>query len=632
MPNWTINDSKHLYQVPRWGDGYFDICDEGDLCVSPTKNPKGPKINIRKVIEEVKKEGLTFPAVIRFHDILRNQIRHLNQQFHKTIREAGYRGSYAGVYPVKVNQLREVIEEVVDVGNEFNYGLEAGSKPELLAALAYNTNPEALTILNGYKDREYLKLAMLGCQMGRKVVIVIEKFSEIFPVLEVAQSMQAQPIIGVRAKLNSKSGGKWAESSGDFAKFGLSIPEIVQLVELLREKEKLSWLKLFHFHAGSQIPDIRTIKDCLTEGARIYTNLVSMGVPLRYFDAGGGVGINYDGSKSASSSSTNYSLEDYIGDVVYNLKEICDLEDIEHPDIVTETGRAVAAHHSCLITNVFGEVNLTKYNQVPFSHSEHHIVKGIKELYEELTETNYQDIYNDACVIKDEAISAFKLGILNLEERSTVETLYWNICHKVLHMTEDMEYVPSEIHKLRSILADKYLCNFSLFQSAPDIWAIEQILPVVPISQHTEKPTRECTMADITCDSDGKINHFLSPQGQRSTLPIHKLNGEDYYIGVFLTGAYQDVMGDMHNLFGRLNEIHVFCDDDDPSDFYIEEIIKGNNCADVLRIMQYTPEEMSRRVKSVVDQRVKTGELKPRQGVKLCDLYDHTLGSYTYLT
>lgn len=632
---WTIEDSLHTYQVSRWGEGYFGISDSGNLCVYPTKNPSKKNICISSVIKEAKKEGISFPAVIRFHDVLRSQVKILNETFSQTIKTSGFKGSYQGVYPIKVNQLREVIEEITDIGQEYSYGLEVGSKPELMAALAYNQDPNALTILNGYKDKDYIRLAMLGKKLGRKVIIVVEKFSEIHNILKIAEQFHVKPILGVRAKLSSKSSGKWADSSGDFAKFGLSTNEILDLLEVLKEKDLLDCLQLFHFHVGSQIPDIRTIKECLTEGSRIYANLVDMGVPLKYFDVGGGVGINYDATRSNCPSSTNYTLKDYVGDVVYILKDICDIHKIDHPIIVSETGRAVAAHHSCVITDVFGHVNLTKNKpvEVQLKSDDHLLVKNIKELYQELDFNNYQDIYNDACVVKDEAISGFKLGILSLTERSIVETLYWNICHKILDMTSEEKYVPNEIRKLKTTLADKYLCNFSLFQSAPDTWAIEQILPVVPISHHLEQPNNECTLADITCDSDGKIANFLGPEGNRKTLKIHDISNkdDDYYIGLFLTGAYQDVMGDMHNLFGRLNEIHVYCDEEDPNGFYIEEILHGNTAADVLKIMQYHPLEMCRKVKTAIDKEVKNGNVKPRSGVKLADFYEACLFDYTYL-
>ncbi len=632
--SWSIQDSIHTYQVHKWSDGYFSINKEGNLCAIPTKDSKEGSIDILKVIEEVKKEGVKFPAVFRFHDILRGQVKNLINTFNQTISKADFTGQYYGVYPIKVNQLREVVEEIVDAGADYNYGLEAGSKPELLTVLAYNTNPNSLTILNGYKDLEYMRLAMLGTQIGKKIIIVIEKYSEIYNVIKAADEFGVEPIIGVRAKLNTKAAGKWASSSGDFAKFGLSVPEILDLIEFLKSENKLHWLKLFHFHVGSQIPDIRAIKECITEGARIFANLIKLGAQIEYFDVGGGVGINYDGTRSNCASSTNYTLKDYVGDVVYILKDICDLYEIKHPNIVSETGRAVAAHHSCVVTDVFGNVNLTKHKTIEThpSPDDHLIVKNMKELYRDLNLSNFQDIFNDACVIKDESIAAFKLGVLDLKERSICETLYWNICHQIITMTENEKYIPVEIKRLKSTLADKYLCNFSLFQSAPDSWAIQQILPIVPISRHKEEPDHECTLADITCDSDGKINNFLGDDGKRSTLKVHKLiPNEDYFIGLFLTGAYQDIMGDMHNLFGRLNEVHIYNDISDPQDFYIEEIINGNSAADVLKIMQYHPEEMCRKVKKSIDAKIKNGEIKARMGHKLADFYEGSLLEYTYL-
>lgn len=632
--NWTIEDSLHSYQINRWGEGYFGINKAGNLCVYPYKSSSTDTICIKSVIEEAKKEGFSFPAVVRFHDVLRGQVGHLNDTFNEVIREANYSGEYMGVYPIKVNQLREVVEEITEAGMNYSYGLEAGSKPELLIALAYNNNPKALTILNGYKDIDYIRLAMLGTEMGRKIVIVIEKISEAYTVLSLAEEYNVEPIIGVRAKLSSRSSGKWSDSSGDFAKFGLSVTEIIDLVELLKEKNKLHLLQLFHFHVGSQIPDIRTIKECLTEGSQIYVNLMKMGVPLKYFDVGGGVGVNYDGQKSKSGSSTNYNLKDYIGDVIYILKDICDGQNIAHPNIISETGRAVTAHHSCVITNVFGTINLTKAKITPEQklEEEHILVTKTKELLGYLNQTNYQDIYNDACVLKEESISAFKLGVISLLERSIIESTYWNICHRVIQIAKDEKYAPHEIEQLKTTLADKYLCNFSVFQSTPDVWAFDQILPVVPISRLNEKPDHECTLADITCDSDGKINHFLDTYGrQRETLNIHALNEEEYYIGMFLTGAYQDVMGDMHNLFGRLNEIHVYSDSTDPDGFYIEEFIHGNTSADVLKIMQYNPEEMFRKVKSTIDLRIREGKIPARTGVKLTDFYEACLHDYTYL-
>jgi arginine decarboxylase len=632
--NWSIDEAIHTYQIDRWSEGYFSVNSDGHLVAVPEKDQALGSISLMKIIEEMKKDGIQLPAVIRFHDILRSQVKILNESFSSIIKSAGFTGQYFGVFPIKVNQLREVVEEITDIGLNYNYGLEAGSKAELLTVLAYNDNPNSLTVLNGYKDREFMQLAALGTQIGKKCIVVIEKLSELHLLIDVIDGMGVEVKIGVRSKLGSKSAGKWAESAGEGAKFGLSITEILELVNILKEHDKLHLLELFHFHIGSQIPDIRTIKENLTEGARIYTDLIKLGAPIKFFDAGGGVGLNYDGSRSNCSSSTNYTLQDYIGDVVYILRDICDDAKVPHPNIVTETGRAVCAHHSCVVTNVFGSIDLAKTKEVDLTKDEadHLILKNIKLLSKELNHANFQDVYNDACILKDEAISAYKLGVIDLIQRSKIETIFWNINHQIILMTENVEYVPSEIQKLKFTLASKYLCNFSIFQSAPDSWAINQILPVVPLVRLNEKPTKEATIADITCDSDGKINQFLSPNGNCSSLPLHEIKkGENYPIGLFLTGAYQDIMGDMHNLFGRLNEVHVYTDLEDEDGFYIEEVIHGQSAANVLNIMQYSPEMMCLKIKGEIDKKIKAGTIKPRIGVALNDFYEEVIHGYTYL-
>lgn len=626
---WTKAAADEVYQISRWGEGYFDINDKGGLCVMPKKDlVGGPQINIMEVVEEMKAKNISFPAVIRFHDILRSQVININKTFRTTIEEARFNGQYMGVYPIKVNQMREVVEEIVDAGAPFNYGLEAGSKPELIAALAMNTNQNALTILNGYKDEDFLRLALLGIQLGRKVIVVVEKYTELIQLLELSNKLGVEPMIGIRAKLATKSTGKWASSSGDYAKFGLTIPEVLQAVRHCKSLGKEHCLKLFHFHIGSQIPDIRTIKESITEGARIFCKLVKEGAKLEYFDVGGGVGVNYDGS-----GSINYTLKDYVGDVVYILKQTCDLEDVPHPNIVSESGRAVTAHHSCVVTNVFGSIEVGKSDLLTDKKmNEHVLVSNIRDLFQDLSEKNYKDVFSDVQKIKEDTESAFKLGVLSLEERAKVETLFWKICRQVIEFSKTDEYAPDEILALRNSMAAQYLCNFSVFQSAPDTWGIGQILPVLPIHRLNERPEILASVADITCDSDGKIDNFLSPDGHSATLPVHKLEeGKDYYMGLFMTGAYQDIMGDMHNCFGRLNEVHVFCDDDDPTDFYIEEIIYGNRADHVLGTLQYNPQTMAQTMKMNIDQQVKRGKIRPREGVDLTDFYEGCLKSYTYL-
>jgi arginine decarboxylase len=633
IKEWNISDADEIYQISRWGEGYFSVNDKGDLCVNPTRTAGGPVINMMEIVDEMKNKNIAFPAVIRFHDILRSQVILLNKTFRASIEEAKFTGTYQGVYPIKVNQMREVVEEIVDAGAPYNYGLEAGSKPELIAALAMNTNQNSLTIVNGYKDMDLLRLALLGNQLGRKVIVVVEKYTELLDLMKLSQETGVEPMIGLRAKIATKSSGKWASSGGDYAKFGLTITEILQAVKYLKSIDKTHCLKLFHFHIGSQIPDIKTIKDSISEGARIYAKLWKEGAKLEFFDVGGGVGVNYDGTRSNSPSSINYTTKDYVDDVVYILKQICDLEDVPHPNIVSESGRAITAHHSCVISNVFGslEIGATTNFDTAKAVNENILVTNMRDLSLELSAVNYREVYNDAIKLKEESISAFKLGILSLDERAKLETLYWGICKKIVGHASLDDYAPDEILLLKNQMAHQYMCNLSIFQSAPDTWAIGQILPVMPIHKLNEKPTELCTLVDITCDSDGKIDTFLSADGATNTVPMHKLNGDDYYIGLFMTGAYQDIMGDNHNCFGRLNEVHIFCDDDDPTDFYIEEVIMGNQAGSVLATLQYNPETMAQTVKGNIDTQVKRGKIRPREGVGLTDFYESCLKSYTYL-
>lgn len=634
---WNVSDSRKLFLVQKWSDGYFDINEKGHACVKPHKGmPKGPCIVLQDIIDEVKAAGIGLPLVIRFHDILRARVVEINKTFQGQIAEANYRGEYFGVYPVKVNQMREVVEEIVDAGAPFRYGLEAGSKPELMAVLSMPITAGALTILNGYKDAEYLKLAMLGIRMGRPMVVVIEKFSELPLLLKIADEMKVEPIIGIRAKLHSRGSGKWAASTGDRAKFGLTITEIVQAIDYLKGQQKLNWLKLFHFHIGSQIPDIKTFKEAITEGARIFCKMSKMGASMEYFDVGGGVGINYEGGHANSELSVNYGLKDYAMDVVYIVKQICDLEDVNHPHLVSESGRAITAYHSCIVTDVFGSISYL--DEPTFSTEkktgEHIIVSNMRDLCQDLQQGNIRQVYNDALSIKDEAISAFKLGVLDLDERAKVETLFLKLMKGIIELERDSEERTVDIDSLVASYSQQYLCNFSVFQSAPDTWGIGQVLPIMPINRLNEKPTIKASLADITCDSDGKIDNFIGFSGTKKSTwfhPISPADGSPYYVGIFLTGAYQDIMGDNHNLFGRLNEVHVYCDDDDPSDFYVEEFIRGHSAQQVLSTLQYSPDAMAKNVKSIIDAQVRRGKLRPREGVELCDFYEQALSSYTYL-
>ena len=622
-----------LYNVKQWGNDYFSVNDKGHLCVLPEKRENGPEIDFMQVIKEINDQGISFPTVIRFHDILRSQVRLLNTTFAEAIADCGYQGRFFGVYPIKVNQMREVVEEIIDAGFPFDYGLEAGSKSELLACLAYNENCESLTILNGYKDEDYIRLALLGRKLGRKVIIVVENFSEFELIIRLSEEMQADPLIGIRTKLAVKSSGRWAASSGDRAKFGLTCSEILAGIDLLRQNGMVNCLKLLHFHVGSQIPDIRIIKQAVTEAGRIYGSLRQLGIPIEYFDVGGGLGIDYDGSRSATDSSRNYSLQAYAADIVSGLQQVCDEAEVPHPNIVSESGRYVTAHHSCVITNVVDIIHQTTNSCVTSVTSDEHIlVTNMREAAESLCMENYQEIFNDVQQYKDETINAFRLGVVTLEERAKVETLYWQVIRSVYGMLGKVDFIPEELQQIEELKASQYLCNFSVFQSAADTWAIKQILPIMPVMRLDEQPTERCSLVDITCDSDGKITHFITQKGYEKTLLLHPLRKEeDYYIGLFLTGAYQDVMGDMHNLFGRLNEVHIYCDDDDPDDFYIEEVIKGTSAQQVLATMQYSPDIMARSIKKKIDRQIQRGVILPREGVRLIDFYESCLEDYTYL-
>jgi arginine decarboxylase len=632
--NWTIEDSENIYRVKRWGAGYFEIGQNGNLHVTPDPSNTNMRIDFKEVVQEIKQEGIQFPVVVRFHDILRSQVALLNQTFQQTVKDAEYQGEYMGVYTIKVNQMREVVEEIVDAGAPFNYGLEAGSKAELLTVMALNTNTESLTILNGYKDQEFMQLALLSRKLGRKTIVVIEKFSELTLLVKIAKELDIMPIVGVRSKMTVKGRGKWESSGGDRAKFGLTISEIINAARYLEEHGMADCLKLLHFHIGSQLTDIRAVKESITEGAMIYSELHRMGFKLDYVDVGGGLGIDYDGSQSTNDSSRNYNMQEYVADIVYGMKQVCDLENVPHPTLVSESGRAITAHHSCVVTEVVGEIKAhgTGIATLPVE-GEHILVSDMRELAEIIDkQDNLQEIFNDASQFKEQALSAFKLRVISLEELAKIETLYWQIMKKVQLRLKDAEFVPEEMQELDFALSSQYLCNFSVFQSAADTWAIDQLLPVVPLTRMNEKPTIDCSLVDITCDSDGKLDQFISEGGISNIVPMHKLEpDEDYYLGLFLTGAYQDVMGDMHNLFGRLNEVHIFSHDEDPQGFYIEEMVRGSSVEDVLSIMQYNPSSMAKSMKKMIDVHVAQGQMKPREGVKWTDFYEDCLKGYTYL-
>ncbi len=633
-PEWNLSRAIQHYNIENWGLGFFFVNEKGHLCMQPYGR-EGPSIDIMDIVEDIQEKKLGFPCVIRFQDILRSRVVALNEAFLKSIQEHQYRGKYYGVYPIKVNQMREVVEEILDAGAPYHFGLEAGSKGELIPVLALNTDPEALTICNGYKDQAFMRLALLGRKLGRKVIVVIEKLSELPQILRIAEEMQVQPLIGLRAKLTTKGTGKWESSGGDFAKFGLTTPEIIRAVQILKDSKKEDCLKLFHFHVGSQLTDIGTVRDAVKEGARIYSKLYKMGFPIEYFDIGGGLGVDYDGSRTTGTSSINYTLEEYVDDIVTNLQEICQDEKVPEPNITSESGRAITAHHSCVIMSIFGNIEIGSNETPPAVEKmkEPEPVRRLRKLVASVNGKNALASFHQASAKKEEALSMFKLGIISLEDRAKVEDLFWQLCRAIIRLNQGQKHVPEDTAHLGDRMADQYLANFSLFQTAPDHWAFDQLFPIVPIHRLNEMPSREATIVDITCDSDGKVDRFIDLVDVRDTLSLHPLKpGEPYFIGMFLLGAYQDIMGDMHNLFGRVNEVHVFCDDEDPEDYYIEEAIPGDTVEKVLSRLQYAPTDLARQVKTAIDQKIKEGSIKPKEGVGLIDFYEEEMNGYTYLS
>lgn len=636
MKTWGVGDSLKLYNIDSWGDEYFNINPQGNLTVHPRQG-QAPGIDLMKVIEDVRARGLEMPVLIRFQDIIHHRVIALNEAFRKTIQEASYKGCYQGVYPIKVNQMREVLEEILDAGQRYDFGLEAGSKAELAAVMAMDTTPNSLIICNGYKDYAFIKTALMGLKLGRRVIIVVEKLSEIYQIINVSRELSVTPLIGIRAKLYTKGAGRWQSSSGDFAKFGLTTPEILEAIDILKREGLEGSVKLLHFHVGSQITDISTIRDAVKEATRVYAKLQKMGLNIEFLDVGGGLGVDYDGSRTNFESSINYSLREYCSDVVYSIQEICHAEEVPEPNIVSESGRALVAHHSVLVVNTFGVIRQggSEYGlqvEPAESEDENDIIKEMRYVLQNLSHRNLLEHYHEAVQRRDEALSMFKLGILSLQDRAKAENLFWQICKVIYKYSKDLKYVPDEIEGLKKALADQYLCNFSLFQSMPDHWAIQHLFPIIPIHRHDEEPTINSTLVDITCDSDGKVCKFIDLRDISDILKVHALKaGEPYYLGFFLMGAYQDIMGDLHNLFGRVNEVHVFLDESEPGGYYIEEVIRGNDIAGVLSWIQYSESYLRKGVKTRIDQRVREGMLKPREGVELQNFYESLIHGYTYI-
>jgi arginine decarboxylase len=634
---WRVEDSLELYHVEAWGKGYFGINDSGHVVVRPDTTERH-EIDLYEVVEGLQARDLTTPVVVRFSDILAHRLRRLHDAFAQAITENDYKNRYAAVYPIKVNQQRLVVEEVYRYGQEFGFGLEVGSKPELLAVMAMTENaPDRLIICNGFKDDSYIEAVTLATKLGRTIIPVVENFEELGLILKHAQNYQVRPRIGVRVKLISEGSGRWSASAGERSKFGLFITEILELFNVLKQHDMLDCLQLVHCHPGSQLQDIRRVKEAINELAHVYAELKLMGAGLQYIDVGGGLGVDYDGSGTNFSSSMNYTLNEYASDVVYRIASVCNLRDIPHPMIVSESGRAVAAYHSVLIFDALGSSALDKF-RVTGDRAEDYggdeelpqPVQDLFEAYRAVSERRLVECYHDALTAREQVLQMFNLGLLSLEFRALAERLYWATCAKIRDSCRKLESLPEELEDLESILSDTYFCNFSVFQSLPDSWAIDQLFPILPIHRLHERPTRTAVLADITCDSDGKIDHFVSLRDVKRTLELHELRADErYYLAVFLVGAYQETLGDLHNLFGDTHVVHVRLHDE--GGWWIEEIVKGDTANKVLEYMEYDVAELYPALARDCERAIRDGRMTLAQSQALKRFYESELDGYAYL-
>lgn len=626
---WRIDDSADLYNIVGWGRNYFSINQQGHVAVTPRQGYAS--VDLKDVMDELQVRDMSTPILLRFPDILDTRIEKISNCFEEASKRYNYQARNFMIYPIKVNQMRQVVEEIVSHGKKFNIGLEAGSKPELHAVLATNINDNALVICNGYKDENYIELALLAQKMGRRIYLVVEKLNELRMIADIAKKLKIRPNIGIRIKLSSNGSGKWAESGGDQSKFGLNSSELLEALEILEKRDMKDCLKLTHFHIGSQITKIRHIKNALREATQFYVQLSKQGFSIDFVDIGGGLGVDYDGTRSsASESSMNYSIQEYANDAVSALVDVCEKNGLKQPNIITESGRSLTAHHSILIFDVLETTSLPKWqDDAELPEDAHELAKELYEIWDNLNELRMFESWHDALQIREEALDRFSLGLLDLQTRAQIEKLFWSIAREIGELSASMKHQPEELRKIARLLPDKYFCNFSLFQSLPDSWAIDQIFPIMPISRLDEKPTHYATLQDITCDSDGKINNFISVHGAASALPVHTLKAnEPYYIGVFLVGAYQEILGDMHNLFGDTNAVHISVDKDG---YDIEQIIDGESVAEVLDYVQYSPKKLVRNVETWVTSAMKDGKITPEEGREFVSNYRSGLYGYTYL-
>ncbi|MBV9388086.1 MAG: biosynthetic arginine decarboxylase [Chroococcidiopsidaceae cyanobacterium CP_BM_ER_R8_30] len=627
--SWKIEDSEALYRIENWGEPYFSINAAGHVTVSP-KGDRGGSLDLFELVNALKLRNLGLPLLIRFSDILEDRIERLNACFAKAIARYNYPGAYRGVFPVKCNQQKHLIEDLVRFGKPHQFGLEAGSKPELMIGLAMLDTSGALLICNGYKDREYIETAMLATRLGQTPIIVLEQIEEVELVIAASHQLGIKPILGVRAKLSTQGIGRWAKSSGDGAKFGLTIPEIIQAVEQLREANLLSSLQLLHFHIGSQVSAINVIKDAIQEASKIYVELAQLGADMKYLDVGGGLGVDYDGSQTNFYASTNYNMQNYANDIVAELKDACAERQLPVPTLISESGRAIASHQSVLIFDVLSTCDIPFGPPEPPKEEEPPIIRNLWETYQSINSENYQEAYHDVTQLKEEAISRFNLGILRLTERARAERLYWACCEKILRLTRQQKYVPDELEDLEKIMASMYYINLSVFQSAPDCWAIDQLFPIMPIHRLGEEPTRRGILADITCDSDGKIDRFIDLRDVKSVLELHPFHpGEPYYLGMFLGGAYQEIMGNLHNLFGDTNAVHIQMT---PKGYQIEHVVKGDTMKEVVGYVQYDSEDLVESIRQQTERALQEKRITLQESQRLLQTYEQSLSRYTYLS
>lgn len=629
MKKWTIEDSEELYNIKGWGTSYFGINEKGHVYVTPCKD--NTQIDLCDVMDELALRDVRPPVLLRFPDILDNRIEKMAQCYDKARQEYGYQGKNYIIYPIKVNQMQPVVEEVISHGEKYNIGLEAGSKPELHAVLAVQNKSNSLIICNGYKDESYIELAMLAQKLGKKVFLVVEKLNEIDIIAKTAKRLHVTPNIGIRIKLASSGSGKWAESGGDASKFGLTPSELLDALNRLDEVGLHDSVRLIHFHIGSQITKIRRIQSALTEAGQYYANLRKMGYNIEFVDCGGGLGVDYDGTRSSNNeSSVNYSIQEYINDCVYAFVEIADKNGIPHPDIITESGRSLAAHHSVLVLNVLGAASLPEMpEEFEAKPTDHQLVKDLYEIWDSLNPKSMLEDWHDAEQIREDCLDMFAHGMVDLKTRAEIEAMYWSVCHEINSIAKTLKHVPDELRGLDKLLADKYFCNFSIFQSLPDCWGIDQLFPVMPIERLNEKPTRNCTIQDITCDSDGKITNFTTGGALSNVLPVHALRkGEQYLLGVFLVGAYQEILGDMHNLFGDTTAAHISVKN---GTYHIDQIIDGETVDEVLEYVQYNPKKLVRQLEQWVTKSVRQGKISLEEGKEFLSNYRSGLYGYTYL-